>query len=116
MTQLRERFRLKLADAFACEAESFTDTFERHRFLAGQTEPQRKDHALPFGQRGERALEFLAPDRAHYVGEELFPVVRDEVSDRRLTAVADRCLQRQRGQPGAQQLQHALGRHTGCSR
>src|SRR5947199_3392329 len=61
--ELLQRVVLDLADALARDAERAADLLERARLPAGEAEAELDHLALALGQRVERGLDVLAPER-----------------------------------------------------
>src|SRR5581483_1215202 len=92
--ELLERVVLDLPDALTRDAERAADLLERPRRAAAEPEAQLDHLALALGQRAERVLDVLAPERElRGVERRLGRLVLDEVAERGLLFVADRLLQ-----------------------
>src|SRR3954451_15294418 len=110
--ELLQRVVLDLADPLARDAELAADLLERARLLALESEAELDHLALALGQRAERSLDVLAPQRElRGVVRRLGLVVLDEVAELRLLLLADRLLERDGELRHAQDLAHFLGRH-----
>src|SRR6185437_4507103 len=111
--ELLQRVVLDLADALAGDPECADDLLERAGLLALQAEAQLDHLALALGQRVERAVDVLAPQRHRRRierGDGL--LVGDEVAQLGLLLLADRLLEADRELRHALDLAHLVGRHA----
>src|SRR5262249_47715837 len=110
--ELLERVVLDLPDALAGDAERAADLLERPRRAAVEAEAELDHLTLALGQRAERHLDVLAPERElRGVERRLGGLVLHEVAERALLLLADRLLEADRKLRHAQDLAHLLRRH-----